>query len=139
MTYEDALEIALTAHRGQKDKVGEPYIRHPLRVAERVQGEQAQVVALLHDIFEDTDFTLEDVDDVDDEQRDALRVLTRDPNQPYGDYIECVAQHPLARAVKLADLADNLDRLPAWEQVDPDGTPKRRRRYEKARDRLLAS
>ena len=139
MTYEDALEIAVGAHRGQKDKVGEPYIRHPLRVAERVEGEQAQVVALLHDVFEDTSIALDEIEDLDDEQREALRVLTRDGNQSYGEYIDCVAQNPLARAVKLADLADNVERLPAWAAVDPSGDERRRERYEKARARLLAA
>ena len=139
MTYEDALEVAIAAHRGQRDKVGEPYIRHPVRVAERVEGEHAQVVALLHDVFEDTDLTLDDLDDLDYDQREALRVLTRDPNQPYGDYIESIAQNPLARAVKLADIADNLQRLPAWEQVDARRTEQRRQRYENARERLLSA
>ncbi len=139
MTYEDALEIAMAAHRGQKDKVGEPYIRHPLRVAERVEGERAQVVALLHDVFEDTSVALDEIDGLDDEQREALRVLTRDASQPYGEYIDCVARNPLARAVKLADLADNVERLSAWAAVDPEGDEKRREKYETARDRLLAA
>ncbi len=140
MTYEEALELALEAHRGQKDKVGEPYIRHPIRVAERVDGDDARVVALLHDVLEDTGWTPTDLREagVDDAMMEALELLTRRPGQDYGDYVAAVAANPVARAVKLADVADNLDRLDAWAAVDPDGHDERKRKYEGARERLLA-
>ena len=140
MTYEDALELALRAHRGQKDKVGEPYIRHPVRVAERVEGDDARVVALLHDVLEDTGWTAADLREagVDDATLDAIELLTRTPGQDYAAYVAAAAGHPLARAVKLADVADNLERLDAWAAVDPDGHDERKRKYEDARERLLA-
>ena len=139
MTYEEALELALRAHRGQKDKVGEPYIRHPIRVAERVEGDDARVVALLHDVLEDTDMTREDLRraGVDGQLLEALELLTRTAGQEYADYVAAVADNDLARAVKLADVADNLERLDAWAAVDPDGHDERKRKYEAAREQLL--
>lgn len=140
MTYEDALEIALRAHRGQKDKVGEPYIRHVVRVAERVDGDDARVVALLHDVLEDTDHTSDDLRaaGVGEPLLGALELLTRRDDEEYDAYVAEIAANPLARAVKLADIADNVDRLDAWAAVDPEGHEDRKRKYEGARERLLA-
>ncbi len=140
MTYEDALALALDAHRGQRDKVGEETIRHSIRVAERVDNADARVVALLHDVFEDTEVTPSQLAaaGLPEPLLEAVEVLTRrGPGQGYESYVDRVAGHPLARAVKLADVADNLDRLEAWANVDPDGHEERRAKYERARERLL--
>ena len=141
MTYEDALALALDAHRGQRDKVGEEAIRHSVRVAERVDSDDARVVALLHDVLEDTGVAPSQLSaaGLPEPLLEAVQLLTRrGPAEDYDGYIERVAQHPLARAVKLADVADNLDRLDAWASVDPAGHEQRRAKYEGARTRLLA-
>ena len=56
---EDAVAIAAQAHRGQKDKAGAPYLLHPLRMMLRMRSETAMMAAVLHDVVEDTDWTLE--------------------------------------------------------------------------------
>src|SRR5262245_21648512 len=111
---ETAIRIATAAHAGQRDKEGLPYITHPLRVMARVQNLEAQAVAVLHDVVEDTSTTLDDLRraGLPDHILDALRLVTHDKNEPYADYVIRCKASPIARAVKLADLEDNtrLDR-----------------------------
>ncbi|MBM4414783.1 MAG: HD domain-containing protein [Chloroflexi bacterium] len=109
-TLDDALAIALAAHRGQVDKAGEPYILHPLRVMLRMRSETERIVALLHDVVEDSDRTLDDLrrDGFADEVVASVGHLTRHEGELYEHFIERVRPHPLARRVKLADLEDNL-------------------------------
>jgi hypothetical protein len=113
-TLEKALQIAASAHEGQKDKQGQPYILHPLRVMSRVEGEEAQIVALLHDVIEDTQVTAADLRRAgfSDAIMTALLLVTHGQDQPYADYVVACKGNPVARQVKLADLADNcrLDR-----------------------------
>ncbi len=107
-----ALELAVERHRGQVDKAGKPYLGHLLRVAARVADEEdAVIVALLHDIVEDTPTTGDDllrrgfsVDVV-----DAVLYLTKHERLSYMENIERVKQNRLAKKVKIADLMDNLD------------------------------
>ena len=113
-TIERALQIAAQAHEGQKDKEGQPYILHPLRVMSRVEGEAAQIVAVLHDVIEDTQVTLSDLRNAgfSEEVLAALLCVTHRKEDPYADYVIGCKNNPIARQVKLADLADNarLDR-----------------------------
>jgi len=111
-TLEDALALAVQAHRGQVYPApgGEPFILHPLRVMLRVETPAARIVAVLHDLIEDTPYTLADL-----RHRAyppalvaALDLLTHRDADPYDAYIARLAPDPLARHVKLADLADNL-------------------------------
>ena len=106
-----AARIAEDAHAGQVDKAGNPYILHPLRVAEGQKSELATVVALLHDVVEDTDWTFDDLLEagIPAEAVNSLRYLTHEKYIPYMDYIKGLAQDPVARAVKLADLEHNMD------------------------------
>lgn len=110
-TLEDAILLATQAHRGQKDKVGQPYILHPLRVMLRVEGEAARTVAVLHDVVEDTPHSLEDLRAMGfgDDVVAAVDSLTRRPDETYEQFVERAATNPLARRVKLADLEDNMD------------------------------
>ena len=126
MTIEQAIEVALKAHAGQVDKAGQPYILHPLRVMMTVESASlasARVVAMLHDVVEDSEWTVEGLASAygltPDEQA-ALRLLTHDDGEEYAAYVENVAANPLARAVKVADLRDNLDvtRLPEVTEKD---------------------
>ncbi|KAF0866370.1 GTP pyrophosphokinase [Pseudomonas sp. LD120] len=116
-TLERAIAIATQAHAGQVDKGGAPYILHPLRVMLRLSQPQERVVAVLHDVLEDSPVTLAELraEGFSDELLDALVALTKAEGEDYPAFIQRAAQNPLARAVKLADLAENSDlsRIPA--------------------------
>jgi (p)ppGpp synthase/HD superfamily hydrolase len=108
-TLERAIEIAVLAHKGQTRKDGSPYILHPLRLMMSVQSTAEKIVAVLHDVVEDTDVSFEQLkgEGFSDEVLDALRLLTHESNVSYDDYISEIAKSDLAKTVKLADLKDN--------------------------------
>jgi (p)ppGpp synthase/HD superfamily hydrolase len=108
-TLEKAIRIASRAHEGAKDKDGYPYILHPLRVMLSVDDPAAMIVAVLHDVVEDTDVTIDDIrrDGFSEEILTALRLVTRSRRESYVDYVIRCKENPLARAVKIADLQDN--------------------------------
>lgn len=137
-TLEDAVILAAQAHRGQVDKCGQPYILHVLRVMLRQEDETARFVAVLHDVLEDTPVTLADLRTAGYSEQVCAVVdcLTRRTGEAYEAMIERIATNPLARQVKLADLADNLD---PKRPVPADSTAaERHARYRAARKRLLA-
>lgn len=110
LNYVKAFVIMLIAHRGQKDKANKPYFLHPFRVSRNMTDTKAKVVALLHDVLEDSDkYTINDFTFLDDEQKTALLLLTHDKNQDYFEYINAVKENRLAKCVKLMDLRDNLN------------------------------
>lgn len=135
---EDAIIFAVTAHRGQVDRSGVPFIFHCLRVMLAQQDDATRIAAVLHDVAEDTAYSLEDIVQAgfSAEICAAVAVLTRRGGEPYESYIERVAVDRLARSVKLADLADNMDpqRLP----VGDSGAEARMTRYKLACERLSA-
>ncbi len=105
-----ALKISFSAHKDQLDKSGIPYVYHPYEVAQHVDTEAETCVALLHDVVEDTDTTLEELAKIfPPEVISALRLLTHDPAVPYLDYVRKIGNDPVARKVKLADLKHNSD------------------------------
>lgn len=113
-TIEKALQIAAKAHEGQKDKEGQPYILHALRAMMSVRGEEAQMVAVLHDVIEDTSVTADDLRRAGFSERVVAAVLcvTHGKGESYADYVVRCKGDEIARQLKLADLADNwrLDR-----------------------------
>jgi hypothetical protein len=113
-TLERALRIAAEAHEGQTDKEGLPYILHALRVMLGVLGEEAQIVAVLHDVVEDTPVTLDDLRAAGFSEAilAAVARVTHAPGEPYADYVVRCKGDEIARRVKLSDLTDNsrLDR-----------------------------
>lgn len=113
-----ALRLCFDAHKEQTDKTGMPYVFHPFHLAEQMTDEISTVCALLHDVVEDTDYTIEDLANMGfpSEVTDALRLLTHDPAVPYMDYVCMIAENPIARQVKLADLAHNSD----LSRMEPD-------------------
>ena len=137
-TLERAIEIAARAHAGQVDKAGAPYILHPLRLMLTLQGAHERMAAVLHDVVEDTPLTFEDL------QRegfppavvDAVRALTKLPGEGRIAAAHRAAANPIARAVKLADVGDNMDlrRIPAPTEKDFA----RLKEYEQVRAILLA-
>lgn len=134
-----AMRIAYAAHHGQTDKAGVPYIFHPFHVAEQMHSEAAVCAALLHDVAEDTALTPEDLArEFPPEVVEAVRLLTRAPGTEYFAYVRALAKNPIAREVKLADLAHNADetRL-AGCAVDAAKLAARREKYARARAILL--
>ena len=119
---ERARKIAEKAHQGQADKGGQPYILHPLRVAEKCEQTEEKIAALLHDVLEDSEYTLEDLkkEGFSDEILKALVCLTHREGEGYMEYIERVCENPLAARVKYADLQDNMDisRIPNPAEKD---------------------
>ena len=105
-----AMGIAYDAHHGQVDKAGIPYVFHPLHVAESMDDEVSCCAALLHDVVEDTEVTLEDLaKDFPAEVVEAVRLLTHDPQEDYFEYVRRIKNDPIAMKVKLADIAHNTD------------------------------
>jgi len=131
-TLDRAIAIAVKAHTGQVDKVGAPYILHPLRLMLRVSTTDEQIVAVLHDVVEDSPVTLDDLrnEGFSPAIIGALDCLTHRPEVSYTDYVEQLSENPLARRVKLADLADNMD-ISRLDVLDPKALA-RLERYHKA-------
>lgn len=116
-----ASKIAYKAHEGQTDKAGVPYIFHPIHIAEQMDGEESCVVALLHDVIEDSDITLEILSKYfNDDIIAALRVLTKKENDDYVMYIKRVKTNKLATKVKIKDLEHNRDLTRLDEVTDKD-------------------
>lgn len=117
-----AIYLAEKAHQGQVDKGGQPYILHPKRVMERCKTEKEKIVAMLHDVIEDTEITAEDLrnEGFSAEVLEAVVCLTKKYGEDYMDYIERVCENKLAAKVKLADLTDNMDisRIPNPTEKD---------------------
>ena len=105
-----AMQIAYSAHHGQVDKAGVPYIFHPLHVAEQMEEEISCCAALLHDTVEDTEITLEALAaDFPPEVVEAVGLLTHEEGTDYYDYVRRIRSNPIAKKVKLADLNHNMD------------------------------
>ena len=126
-----AMNLAYTAHHGQFDKGGVPYIFHPIHLAEQMEDEISTCVALLHDTVEDTDVTLEELEKVfPKEVVDVIRLLTHPEGMDYFDYVRAIRQNPIALKVKMADLAHNSDATRVSNQKNAE---KRRAKYAAAR------
>ena len=105
-----AMKLAYRAHHGQLDYNGIPYIFHPIHLAEAMDDEISCCVALLHDVVEDTDVTLEELKAIfPPEVTDAVALMTHIKGTDYFDYVRAIQSNPIARKVKLADLAHNSD------------------------------
>ncbi len=106
-----ALKLCFEAHKDQTDKSGLPYVFHPFHLAEQMETEDTTVVALLHDVVEDTDYTLKDLAEMGfgESVIKALTLLTHDDSVEYMDYVRAIKADPIAKAVKLADLRHNSD------------------------------
>ena len=133
---EKARKIAEKAHEGQMDKGGHPYILHPLRVMNRCETEMEKIAALLHDVLEDSDHTLEDLrrEGFAEEILEALVCLTHLEGEDYMAYIERICQNPLAARVKHADLQDNMDISRIPQPTEKDFA--RLEKYKKAKARI---
>ncbi len=122
MTLERAICIAAEAHTGQTDKAGAPYILHPLRVMGRVSTNEERIVAVLHDVIEDTDWTPDRLraEGFSETILEALDLVTHRPGESYEDFVRRAAAHPVARQVKRADILDNMDPSRIAEPTERD-------------------
>lgn len=134
-----AMQIAYTAHHGQVDKAGMPYIFHPVHLAEAMDDEVSCCVALLHDTVEDTDITFADLEAIfPKDVLDALKLLTHRDGTDYFEYVRAIRENPVAVKVKLADIAHNSDqsRLTGCEMTE-ETKAYFRSKYAKAKAILL--
>ena len=106
-----AIDLAHQAHAQQVDKGGQPYINHPLRVMAKMETLQEKIVAVLHDVVEDSDLTLEDllVQGFPADIVDSIAALTKIAGEEYETYLQRVMENAIALRVKIADMTDNLD------------------------------
>ena len=127
-----ALLISFDAHKNQLDKSGMPYVYHPFHLAEQMDDEYSTCVALLHDVVEDTDITLDNLKEqgFPPEITDAIALMTHDDAVDYLDYVRAMKDNAIARKVKLADLAHNSD-LSRLDKVD-DKALERVKKYRQA-------
>ena len=121
-----ALKLCFEAHKDQKDKSGIPYVFHPFHLAEQMETEDTVTVALLHDVVEDTSYTLADLSEMGFSQPviTALSLLTHDDGMDYMEYVRAIKNDPIAKAVKLADLRHNSD-LTRLDVVDEKALARR--------------
>ena len=136
---ERAIEIALTAHTGDTDKAGATYIRHPLRMMEQMDSEPERIVAVLHDVVEDSEYELTDIEDeFGSDVSTAVDAMTKRDGEAYLDeFIPRCVENDIARRVKQVDIKDNMDltRLP---EVTKE-TCERQIKYHKALRQLEAA
>lgn len=129
---ERAISLALEAHSGQKDKAGEEYILHPLRLMLQMKTENERIVAVLHDVVEDGDSTCEDLVKMGFAMKvvEAIDLLTHKKRDSYEEFIAKIKPNKLARKVKIADIKHNseIDRIPSPTDKDYE----RREKYKKA-------
>jgi (p)ppGpp synthase/HD superfamily hydrolase len=146
-TLQRAIEIAVSAHKGQLDKGGQPYVLHPLRVMLRLQSDEERIVGVLHDVVEDCDgwsFERLTAEGFSPSIIDALRAVTKTPGEEaafaeaadaehkyaaYEAFVLRAARNPIGLQVKLADLADNCDlsRIPNPMERDRERVERYRR------------
>ena len=142
MIYTDntkkALKLCFEAHKNQTDKSGMPYVFHPFHLAEQMETEETTIVALLHDVVEDTDYTIEDLIAMGFSKAvtDAIALMTHDDDTEYMDYVRAIKDNPIAKAVKLDDLNHNSDTT-RLDVVDTRAL-KRVEKYQQALEVLMA-
>ena len=127
-----ALKLCFEAHKDQLDKSDMPYVFHPFHLAEQMTDEVTTIVALLHDVIEDTDYTLENLREMGFPAAalEAIALMTHAPDVPYMDYVAKIKTNPVATRVKIADLLHNSD-LSRLDTVDERALA-RNRKYAEA-------
>ncbi len=130
-TLERAIVIAAEAHAGQKDKGGQTYILHPLRLMLQMRTEDERMAAVLHDVVEDSDWTLEQLrsEGFSEAVGQAVDALTERKDESYEAFVQRAVGDPIARVVKIADIRDNMDlsRIPNPTEKDHERLDKYRR------------
>jgi (p)ppGpp synthase/HD superfamily hydrolase len=111
ISLETAIIVASEAHKGQLDLSGRLYILHPLTVMMKMDTDFERIIAVLHDVIEDTHITMEHMEGFlkNEEMIRVLKLLTREKGRDYFEYIKEIKKHPTARKIKIADLEHNMD------------------------------
>ncbi|MET1257450.1 GTP pyrophosphokinase [Aliikangiella maris] len=117
-----AIEIATKVHAGQLDKAGQPYILHPLRLMFKFETEVEMIVAVMHDVIEDSNFSLEDlnIQGFSNEVIEAINCLTKKDGEDYKAFVLRVSKNQLAKKIKIEDIKDNLNLTRLEEITDKD-------------------
>lgn len=116
--YQEALKFIAKKHAGKTRRNGNPYIIHPIRVSQEVKSDMEKVIALLHDVLEDSDATPKDIEDLfGTEVAVAVSILTHCKEEDYMRYIKRIKTNPMATRVKIADIADNLSDSPTGKAI----------------------
>ena len=142
-TLERAIEIAVLAHKGASDKAGAPYILHPLRLMFAVEDYDAKIVAVLHDVVEDSKpphrWGMEELkaEGFSAAVLEALDCVTARPHEPYDVFIDRILPNPIARRVKMADILDNMNLVRLGREITEKDVV-RLRKYQRAFARLSA-
>lgn len=136
MDIEVAISIALKAHKGQVDKGGNPYILHPLAVMNRVETIEEKIVAVLHDVVEDTEVTIDQLKETgfSEEILEAINLLTRAKEDSYEEFIDKTLKNRIARNVKIADIKENMNLSRIQDPSEQDYM--RLEKYKRALERL---
>ncbi|WP_339223447.1 HD domain-containing protein [Paenibacillus sp. FSL W7-1332] len=136
MDIEIAISIALKAHKGQVDKGGNPYILHPLAVMNRVETIEEKIVAVLHDVVEDTEVTIDQLRETgfSEEILEAMNLLTRAKEDSYEEFIDKTLKNRIARNVKIADIKENMNLSRIQDPSEQDYM--RIEKYKRALERL---
>lgn len=136
MDIEEAISIALKAHKGQVDKGGNPYILHPLAVMNRVETIEEKIVAVLHDVVEDTEVTIDQLRETgfSEEILEAINLLTRAKEDSYEEFIDKTLKNRIARNVKIADIKENMNLSRIQDPSEQDYM--RIEKYKRALERL---
>ncbi|WP_253300378.1 HD domain-containing protein [Paenibacillus lautus] len=136
MDIEMAISIALKAHKGQVDKGGNPYILHPLAVMNRVETIEEKIVAVLHDVVEDTEVTIDQLRETgfSEEILEAINLLTKAKEDSYEEFIEKTLKNRIARNVKIADIKENMNLSRIQDPSEQDYM--RLEKYKRALERL---
>ncbi|MEN8424796.1 guanosine-3',5'-bis(diphosphate) 3'-pyrophosphohydrolase [Acinetobacter junii] len=139
VSIEQAIAFAATKHMGQVDKANAPYILHPLRVMMNVSTIQQKIVAVLHDVLEDTNTTVDELYDLgcDKDIVEAILALTKPKGESRTEAAKRTLQNPIARVVKIADINDNMDLSRIHSPTDKDF--ERIKEYQLVRDILTQS
>ena len=136
---EKAIDLALRVHQGQRDRYGRPYILHPLHVMLQMDGEREMMAAVLHDVVEDSDTTLDDLraEGFPPDVLEAVRLMTHDKSaMSYEAYVLRLKPNRVARKIKLADLQHNMD-IRRMDRVRPEDV-ERLEKYRRAWEILTA-
>ncbi|MCG7407382.1 GTP pyrophosphokinase [Paenibacillus sp. ACRRX] len=133
-----AIILATKAHDGQVDKGGNPYILHPLRVMLKMKSEEEKIVAVLHDVLEDTELNSKELLELglSEDTVFAIECLTRHKDESYIEFIQRLKSVPVARSVKIADIMDNMNLSRIESPTEQDYI--RNLKYQKALDELLS-
>lgn len=136
LDIEVAISIALKAHNGQVDKGGNPYILHPLAVMNRVETIEEKIVAVLHDVVEDTEVTIDQLRETgfSEEILEAINLLTRAKEDSYEEFIDKTLKNRIARNVKIADIKENMNLSRIQDPSEQDYM--RLEKYKRALERL---